>query len=318
MKTAWRNRIDRQWSADRLRRHSWTLFRFLLIAGLAFIIVQPILIEISSSFKGLSDLYDGSVFLFPKNPTWKNYVDVWKYLEYPSRLAYTVAYCLLCATLQVVSCSLVAYGIARFNFRAKKMILGMAIATIVVPIQTVLLPQFLQFHYFSPITMFTLGNVLKGVNLIGTPIPLIILSATGVAFKNGLFIFMLRQYYRNLPKELEEVASIDGCGFFKTYVRIITPGAATMMMTVLLFAFVFQWNDYFFTTVLTPGLNVFSTVIVNIGESIAVTQGIWFGNMQEMLYDSAALILFILPLIILYSFTQRFFVQSIERSGIVG
>ncbi len=301
-----------------LKRNIWALFRTLLITGLAFLIIQPLLLQLSSSFKGVRDLFDNSVFLFPKAITLDNYIKVWEYLEYPSRLAYTVLYCSLCAILQTASCTLAAYGISRFQFKARKWIMGMAIFTLIVPAQTVLLPQFLQFHYFSPVTMSTFGNVLTGLNLIGTPVPLILLSMTAVSFKNGLFIFMLRQYFKNLPRELEEVASIDGCGFFMTFMKIILPGAKTMMITVLLFAFVFQWNDYFFTTVLTPGLHVFSTIIVNIGDSIAVSQGIWVGNMHGMLYDSAAMILFILPLIILYAFTQRYFVESIERSGLVG
>ena len=159
---------------------------------------------------------------------------------------------------------------------------------------------------------------LQGANLIGTPWPLLILSATAVGFKNGLYIFMLRQHFKNVPKELEEAASIDGCGAFQTFFRVILPGAKPMLSSILLFSFVWQWNDYFYTTTLTPGMKIFTTVISGVGHNIARGDGQVIGNMQNMLYDSAAFILFIIPLIVLYLFTQKGFVQSIERSGLVG
>lgn len=296
----------------------WSIFRFVLIVGLAFIIIQPLLIKLSSSFKSMSDLYDDSVFLIPKNPTLYNYIRVWDYLQYPVRFVNSVLYTMLCSILQVASCTLVAYGIARYKYRGRRLIFAMAIFTLVVPPQTILLPLFLQFQYFSPLSIFTLGLSLKGTNLIGTPIPLIILSAMALGYKNGLYIFMLRQYFRNLPKELEEVAKLDGCGPFGAFARVVLPGATTMLAAIFLFSFVWQWNDFFYTTILTPRMNIFTTVISSVGSAIAEGDGELVGNMHIMLYDSAALIVFIIPLIILYVFTQKLFVQSIERSGIVG
>ncbi len=211
-----------------------------------------------------------------------------------------------------------AYGISRFRFRGRNLILGMVIFTLVIPPQTVLLSLYFQFQYFSPLSIFSLGMSLQGANLIGTPWPLLILSATAVGFKNGLYIFMLRQHFKNVPKELEEAASIDGCGAFQTFFRVILPGAKPMLSSILLFSFVWQWNDYFYTTTLTPGMKIFTTVISGVGHNIARGDGQVIGNMQNMLYDSAAFILFIIPLIVLYLFTQKGFVQSIERSGLVG
>ena len=296
----------------------WAIFRTVLIIGLGFMIIQPVIMQLSSSFKSISDLYDGSVYLIPKNPTLYNYRRVWEYLEYPLRFVNSLLYCGGCSLLQLASCTLVAYGLARFKFKGRGIVMGMVIFTLIIPPQTVLLSLYLQFQYFSPLSIFTLGMSLKGINLIGTPSPLLILSATAVGFKNGLYIFMLRQHFKNLPKALEEAASIDGCGAFQTFFRVVLPGALPMMASILLFSFVWQWNDYFYTTILTPGMKIFTTVLSGTGSSIARMDGQVIGNMQNMLYDSAAFVLFIIPLIVLYLFTQKGFVQSIERSGLVG
>ena len=296
----------------------WAIFRTVLIIGLGFMIIQPVIMQLSSSFKSISDLYDGSVYLIPKNPTLYNYRRVWEYLEYPLRFVNSLLYCGGCSLLQLASCTLVAYGLARFKFKGRGIVMGMVIFTLIIPPQTVLLSLYLQFQYFSPLSIFTLGMSLKGINLIGTPWPLLILSATAVGFKNGLYIFMLRQHFKNLPKALEEAASIDGCGAFQTFFRVVLPGALPMMASILLFSFVWQWNDYFYTTILTPGMKIFTTVLSGTGSSIARMDGQVIGNMQNMLYDCAAFVLFIIPLIVLYLFTQKGFVQSIERSGLVG
>ena len=300
------------------QKWGWSLFRTVMLIGLGFIIIQPILLQLSSSIKSMSDLYDGSVYLIPKQPTLYNYRRVWEYLEYPTRFFNSLIYCLACSVLQLMSCTLVAYGVARFQFRGRGLVMAMVIFTLIIPPQTVLLSLFLQFQYFSPLSILSLGMSLEGIHLIGTPWPLIILSATAVGFKNGLYIFMLRQHFKNLPKELEEAANIDGCGAFRTFIQVILPGARPMLASILLFSFVWQWNDYFYTTILTPGMKIFTTVISGVGSNIARADGQVIGNMQNMLYDSATYILFIIPLVVLYLFTQKSFVQSIERSGLVG
>lgn len=312
------NKVKRHVNREKISGMIWSIFRFVLFTGLAFIIIQPLLIKLSTSFKSIKDLYDSSVFLIPKYPTWINYFKVYQYMDYPLRFVNSSLFSAGCALLQLMSCTMVAYGISRFKFRGQKIILGMAIFTMVIPPQTILLSLFLQFRYFGPVTLLSLGTHLQGVDLIGKPIPMILLSVFAVGFKNGLYIFMMRQYFKNLPKELEEAAYIDGCGKFKTFSKIMLPGALSMMGAIFLFAFVWQWNDYYYSTVLTPGMKIFTTIFPRIGDIIAFSQGNLVGNMQNMLYDSAAMLMHIIPLLILYLFTQKVFVQSIERSGLVG
>ncbi len=296
----------------------FAVFRLVLIIGLGFLIIQPLLIKLANSFMSLSDVYDPSVILLSKAPTLYNYERVWEYMSYPTRFLYTILFCMAISVIQMLSCVLTAYGLARFRFRGRGIVMAMAVFTMIVPPQTIMLPLYMTFNRFSLQSVLSLGFLRQGANLIGTPWPVIVLSVFAVGYKNGLFIFLLRQYFKNIPKELEEAAYIDGCGLFKTFVRIILPGAKAMLVSIFLFAFVWQWNDYYYTSSLTPGMNVLSTVLPEVGSLISYAEGQLVGSLQGMLYDSAALILHILPLLILYLFAQKGFVTSIERSGLVG
>lgn len=311
----------RLWSQKLTHKGSkaaFSVFRTVLILGLGFLIIQPLLIKLSNSFMSMTDIYDSSVILLPKDPTLDNYKRVWEYMDFPSRLAYTIVYCVITSVLQMLSCALTAYGLARFQYRGRGLVMAMVVFTMIVPPQTIMLPLYMTFNRFSWKSVLTLGFWREGINLIGTPAPVLILSTFAVAFKNGLFIFMLRQYFKNIPKELEEAAYIDGYGYFRTFVRIILPGARSMLVSIFLFAFVWQWNDYYYTASLTPGMNVLSTLLPEVGSLISYADGQLTGSLQAMLYDSSALVLHILPLIILYIFAQKGFVGSIERSGLVG
>ena len=139
-----------------------------------------------------------------------------------------------------------------------------------------------------------------------------------VGFKNGLYIYMLRQYYINVPAALEEAAYIDGCGAVKTFIRIMLPGAIPLLVTIFLFSFVWQWNDYFYTSALGPGLNILATKLNRVGFNITARDGDAWNVVQQGIYDNVAIVLQMIPLIVLYIFTQNFFVESVERSGIVG
>ena len=156
---------------------------------------------------------------------------------------------------------------------------------------------------------------MSGVSLINSPAPFILLSVTALAFKSGLYIYMLRQFFVNMPRELEESAFIDGCGNFKTFYRIMLPNAIPIIITVLLFSFVWQYNDYNYSIVLAPDLPTMPMKILALQRKMAL-----MANMSEtaFLSQSPLFLLLVTPLLILYIFTQRFFVESVTRSGIVG
>jgi len=266
----------------------------------------------------IPDVFDPAVFLLPKEPTLYHYTRVWNFISYPNRFINSIFFCSAASTLQLISCTLTGYGLARFRFRGRGIVMGMVIFTMIVPPQAIMLPLYMTFNRFSFQGLLSFGFIRQGINLIGTAWPVLILSTFAVGFRNGLFIFMLRQYFKNLPRELEEAAFIDGCGRLRTFTYIVLPGAGPVLSSVFLFAFVWQWNDYYYTTTLTPGLNILTTVLPHVGNLITYADRQMVGVLQAMLYDSAALILHTVPLLILYFFVQKRFVASIERSGMVG
>lgn len=161
-------------------------------------------------------------------------------------------------------------------------------------------------------------NFAQGTNFINTYVPMIMLSATGLAFKNGLYIFMLRQFFRGVPDSLEESAYIDGSGTFRTFLQIILPMSVPMMITVFLFAFSWQWTDDFYTTLFFPADRVLLMPdIVDVIPAQLQTGGAVKAAFEAAIRNTSGLLI-IAPLIIMYLFCQRYIIQGIERSGITG
>lgn len=161
-------------------------------------------------------------------------------------------------------------------------------------------------------------NFAQGTNLINTYAPMILLSATGLAFKNGLYIFMLRQFFRGIPDSLEESAYIDGSGTFRTFIQIILPMSVPMMITVFIFAFSWQWTDDFYTSLFFPaGKTLLMPEIVDKIPASLDTAGAIKSDFEAAIRNTSGLLI-IAPLVVMYLFCQRFIVQGIERSGITG
>lgn len=166
-----------------------------------------------------------------------------------------------------------------------------------------------------PITKKGIEVTSSGINLLNTYLPLILLSLGGLAFKNGLYVFLLRQFFRGMPDELEESAYMDGCGPFHTFLRIILPNSIPMLITVFLFAFCWQWTDDYYTGLFFSSMN--TSLLVKI---VAVPPSLSTSYAGTELYNTAIRntcgIMIIFPLVILYAFCQNFLVQGIEHSGI--
>lgn len=292
----------------------WKLMRFVLLVGLSFMILYPIFVKFSASLKSTADMMDSTVVFIPKNPTLQNYKIVLNSVNYTLTLLMTVLFCLVQSLLQLASCSLVAYGIARFKFKGHKLLFGMAVLTLIIPPQIILLPLYIRFHFFGITNIFQFSGIFSGVDLINTYWPFLLLSGTALGFKNGLYIYLLRQHFKNMPMALEEAAYIDGCGPFRTFLRIMLPGSVPMLVTVFLFSFVWQWNDTVYSGIFFPEIPTLANKLYGM---VFTTMGAGTTLMSTVL-ESPKFFLLITPIVILYLFTQKLFVQSISRSGIVG
>ena len=305
----------------------WVIFRFVLLIGISYVILFPFFAKISGSFMSREDFVDVTVKLIPKYPTLDTYRAIISENHYFEALLNTTILSVLCGVIQTFMCCVIGYGLAKFKFKGSKLIFFLVIFTMVVPHRTLQLSMFMKFRYFDILGIFNLlgGGVFEGLkvlpftslNLNNTYWPLALLSIGGLAFKNGLYIFMMRQFFRGVPDELEESAYIDGSGTFRTFIQIILPLSVPMMITIFLFAFSWQWTDNFYTTIFFTKASY-----VLMPDIIAIPKTLDTAYAAQNLYESAIRntcgLLILAPLLVIYIFMQRFLIGGIERSGIVG
>ncbi len=296
----------------------WKLARFLLLLGISYVILMPFFTKISSSFMSGKDFIDATVKLVPRYPTLDTYKAVIKDNAYFSALFNTLLLSIGCGILQTFICSTIGYGFAKFKFKGSGLFFALVILTMIVPHKTIQFSMFMRFKEFDWLGVLNVFNIIPipKTNMLNTFWPLALLSLTGLGFKNGLYVFMMRQYFRGVPDELEESAYLDGYGPFETFIKIIIPLSVPMMITVFLFSFSWQWTDNFYTKLFFVGTKTqLMPSIITLPNSLDVSVA---PSMFEAAVRNAGAMLIIAPLIIIYLFCQKFMVQGIERSGIVG
>jgi multiple sugar transport system permease protein len=300
---------------------AFRLVRALLLFGMCFMILQPILNKISISFMAEEDLYNTMIISVPEHFTTANYTLASQFMSFGSSLINTLVISISIALLQITVCTFVGYGFARFNFPFKKFWFLCVILIIIVPPQTISTSLFLHFRYFD---FFGIIEALTGssINLRGSVVPYYLMSAGCMGLKNGLYIFMILQFFRTIPKELEEAAYVDGCGTFKTFVRIMLPDAKPILTSCFLFAFVWQWTDRFYSRMFLGNIKLLSTQLAILADRLDAYIVNTLGNPAgaSIGYTNAitatGTLMVIVPLVILYLFAQKGFVESISSSGI--
>ncbi len=325
-KVSWFEKLKlKVFSVNFLVKVLWAIFRFVLLIGISFIIIYPFFTKITSSFMSPDDFLDSTVKMIPKYPT----LDQYKYIiienKYFKALFNTALISGLSAVLQTIVCALVGYGLAKFKFKGRGLVFAFVVLTMIVPNKTLMLSMFMKFKYFDVFGIYKGLNAIfhystkatPSIDLINTFWPMLILSATAIGFKNGLYIFIFRQFYKGVPDELEEAAYVDGSGTFGTYFKIILPLTIPMMVTVFMFSFSWGWTDTFYSSIFYT-----STGPLMLANIIKVPASLNIMFAASALYNSAVTntcaLLVILPLFIIFLFAQKSLVQGIERSGIVG
>lgn len=337
------------------------IFRFIFLLGIAYIVLYPFFTKITGSFMAPEDLVDVTVRLIPRNFTLDTYKAIWEENHYVAAFFNTLGLSLMCAILQTFTCCLIAYGLAKYKFKGNGLIFLLVVFTMIVPHKTLYYALYTGFQKFDILGIINflsggasvgiegIDNVLAkinlfdpessvkriaqiaenhSINLLNTRVPFIILSITGLGFKNGLYIFMLRQFFRGIPDSIEESAYIDGSGDFRTFFQIIIPMSVPMMITVFLFSFCWQWTDTFYTGKLfLPSAGTWRNtanakndlyLLKDIASEIPESLKLDYAGTE--LYNEAirntSLLMIVAPLIILYVFLQRYLVEGIERSGL--
>ena len=312
------------------KRFFVSLVRFVFLTGFAFVILYPVITLVSKAFMHQQDLYDNTVLWVPKHFTLENLKFAWNAMDYPNSLGNSLVVVVFTTLLQTVSTMLVGYGFARYNFPLKKLLFGVVLLTIVLPPQQMMTPLYLHFKSFDFLGLFqaTAGGP---VNLLGSPWPFFVLSATGFGIRNGLFIYLFRQVFRGMPRETEEAALVDGANHLRVFYQIMVPNAMGVIATVLLFSIVWQWNDTFYsglftgnTKMLPQAFDLFNSYLREFtgGRAETYLENISRYDLSDpnilKLLRNSAVFLIMAPLLGFYAILQRFFVEGIERSGLVG
>ena len=281
-----------------------------LLICIGFVYLYPILYMFSYSFMNRDDLLDSSVKWIPSTFYLQNYIDAAKSMNFWSSLLKGILIAGLPTLCNVLICMLVGYGFARFEFKGKKILMALLIFSYILPSQVTMIPTYVLYN---------------DTGILGTIWAFVLPAVFGNGLNAPIFILIFYQFFKQVPKVLIEAAQIDGAGYLKSFIKIAVPSAAPAILTVFLFSFVWYWNESYLTELYVQGLSTKSTwvnLVVQLKNfdasfnTLATT-----GDTATSLNESvrmAATALSILPLLIMYFFLQKYFVESIDRTGITG
>jgi multiple sugar transport system permease protein len=227
---------------------------------------------------------------FSFSPAWQNYLTVWNGINYPRLLWNTTFYAVSTWIGTLISCVLVAYGFARFRFPGRDFLFMVLISTIFLP---------------AAVTVIPLYTFFVKIHMVGTWLPLILPHY----FANAYNVFLLRQYFMTLPRELDEAATVDGAGPFRILMSVILPQSKSVLLAITVFHIVFAWNDFFGPLIyLKPNTQLYPI-------SVALQYFVGLYSQQPELVQAGALMALVLPLI-LFVIAQRYFIQGIVITGV--
>ncbi len=269
------------------------IITYIILIFAAVICLFPFLWMVSTSFKETSEIYKMPPDLIPTNPTVQNYIEGWKGADFGLFFKNSLFITIIATIGTVLSSAFVAYGFARFKARFSGLLFTILLATMMLPTQVTLIPQYLMYNKMG---------------MVNTYFPLLIPSWLG----GGAFnIFLFIQFFRTLPKELDEAAKIDGANSFQIFTKIMLPAVKPVMLAVLVMSLVYNWNDFF-----SP------LIYLNDNKKFTIAIGLQFfkgsqGNVQIGQMMAMSLVA-LLPVLIIFAVCQKYFIQGIKMSGLKG
>lgn len=278
----------------------------------SYIFLYPFLYMLVTSVMTNDDLNNFTVIWIPRSLNFKNYSMAAEFMKFFNSLKNSLFSTLVTTLGQLISCSMIGYGLARYKFPGKRFAFMIVILAMIVPAQTIIIPQYLLYGRFGWLNTFT---------------PITVPAFFGYGFKGALYIYVFRQFYLGLPKELEEAARVDGCGFLRTYIRIIFPTAKTAYIVVLVLSLVWNWGNYFEPSMylgktdmytLPMSLNNITDALTVSLETLTNSYGIDADSPLNNAVLCAGAVMVIAPLAAMFAFLQKEFIQGIENSGLTG
>jgi multiple sugar transport system permease protein len=277
---------------------------YVVLIHVAFIYLKPILYMLTTMVKDARNILDPSVIWVPKSVYWGHLREAAGMLKYGRSFAISLSLSSSVAALQVLSCAVAGYAFARLEFPLKKLWTALLLFTFIMPPQVTILPSILMFKQFGWLNTF---------------MPMVVPALFGHGLKGAMFVLIYRSFFSTLPKELDEAARMDGAGPFRMFFRVMFPISRSATIVVALFSFVWNWNDYYF-----PSLYMFtaenvplSITLARMAGELARAEGAGEMTVYAEAIKMAASFLIILPLLVVYLFAQRWFIEGVERTGLV-
>lgn len=299
----------------------FAVFRLLFLLSVSYIILYPLFFMVSSSLMSPEQVLDPSVVWLPKQIDLNNYPVAFQVMKYTKALGTTILVLVVSALIETFTCALPAYGMARFRFKERGVLFAIVILTTLVPPQMNIIPLFLNFRDFDILGIVGLVGKLSGkvitINLIDTPMVFYLPSLFGVGLRSGLFIFIYRQFFLGMPKEIEEAAWIDGVGPFGTFTRVVLPSSGVAILTVSILSIIWHWNDYYLSVMYFSKNFPLAVALSDIESSLKIA-GYGSESTIQIGYIMAGCLLFVIPILAMYLILQKRFIASIDRVGIVG
>ncbi len=284
------------------------VYGLLIIIG--FIFIYPILYMISTSFMDRNDLLDSSVKWLPSSLYIQNYIDAAKSMDFWKTLGKGVIIAGVPTLFNVLTGMIVGYGFARYEFKLKKLFMGILLFSYILPDQVTMIPTYVLYN---------------DMGILGTIWTFVLPALFGNGINSAIFILIFYSFFKQVPKVLMEAAYIDGAGHFKAFFKIAIPSAVPAIITVFLFSFVWYWNESYLTEMYVQGLatkSEWTNLVIQLKNfdsnfSTRATTGDMATSLNESV-RMAATSLSILPLFLMYLVLQRQFIESIDRTGITG
>lgn len=262
---------------------------YAVLVGIAWCALLPILWAVSGSLKRDGEMADAT--FLPHRPQWSNYGKVFELLPMGRMLLNTTVYALCVTAGQVFFCSLAGYAFARLRFRGRDVLFLAYLATLMVPLTVTVIPQFL---------------LMRAFGWVDTPWAMIVPGLFGSAFGT----YLMRQFFRTLPEELEEAAILDGCSTWQVYWRVLLPHTRPALMVLAVLTWITVWNDFLWPLVMIQREDVATATL-----GLIRLQGQYHTQWPILM---AAAIVILLPLLLIYAIAQRAFIRGIAMSGFGG
>ncbi|HEV8636884.1 MAG TPA: carbohydrate ABC transporter permease [Chloroflexota bacterium] len=277
--------------ANVFQRYTGRVVLYLLVGFLAFLFAMPFVWMLSTAVKPGYQVYVMPPVWIPDYFDWSNFVRPWQNLPFHLFYRNTIVITVASIIGTLLSSSLVAFAFARMRFRGRNVLFVLVLSTIILPSQVTLIPQFLIFTWLG---------------WINTLLPLIVPYWFGSPFN----IFLIRQYMMTIPIEMDDAARIDGCGWLQLYWRIVMPMAAPALGVVAIFSFNFHWNDY-----LHPLIYLNETKNFTVALGLPLLNSRYVTDIQQTM---AQTILAVIPVMLVFFFAQRYYIQGIVVTGVKG